>query len=872
MNSSLALLIIDDSEDDAILISRMLQRGGYVLDVERVETADKMHDALAARTWDLVIADYAMPHFSGLAAIELLHSMDLNIPIILVSGTIGEEVAVAAMKAGANDYVMKDNLARLVPAVQRELQESTLRHAQQAAEEQLRKLSRAVEQSPVVVIITDCEGQIDYVNPRFTQITGYPPEEVLGQNAIILRSGKTPMSTYATIWRTIRSGKEWNGELQNRRKNGEFYWVSASFSPIYNQDGEITHFIAVEEDITERKRSEAERMELMERMQHLNTDLRRRADELAAITHVSREVISTRDLDQVLASIARHAVEFSNSDASGVFAFHEDRCLYITAGHGVSDRFLQRIKHLGILPGQPGVGQAAAEKHPVQISDVQGLHDHPFSIPYAEEGIRALLAVPMMRDSEVVGGIVLWHRAPRRFTPQTIAFIQALAQQCVHAVENARLFEAEARRRQEAETLYAVTQALSATLDLPRVFELILSELQKVVPYDSASVQQLQGDQLVIIGGRGFPNLEELLHFSFDIKQGNNPNAVVIRTRKPLILDSASEDYQAFLKKPHAQAQIHSWIGVPLIFGDRIIGMITLDKHERGFYTEAHARLAQAFAAQAATAIENARLFAEEEERAAEYARALKQQQELDRLKDQFIQNVSHELRTPMAIARGYAELLEAGELGNLLPGHHEPIAIIARRLRMLSHLVDDINAILEVETREPDFERIDLAALVRAMGEDFRVSTTAAGIAFDISIEDDLPALRGDTIHLRRMLDNLLSNALKFTAKGGWIRVDLGRNTTTLQIKVSDNGIGIPEDQLDRIFERFYQIDGSMSRRYGGTGLGLALVKQIAELHRGTVTVESQVGKGSTFCVTLPTADSDASPSTRDLKNYSRR
>jgi phosphoserine phosphatase RsbU/P len=108
----------------------------------------------------------------------------------------------------------------------------------------------------------------------------------------------------------------------------------------------------------------------------------------------------------------------------------------------------------------------------------------------------------------LVGGIVLWHRHARNFSPQVITFIQALAQQCVHAVENVRLFEAEARRRSEAETLYTVTQALSATLDLPRVFVLILSELHKVLPYDSASVQQLQGDQLVIIGGRGFPSIE----------------------------------------------------------------------------------------------------------------------------------------------------------------------------------------------------------------------------------------------------------------------------------------------------------------------------------------------------------------------------
>jgi PAS domain S-box-containing protein len=853
MNHSLRVLIVDDSEEDAILIARMLKHEGYDLTTARVDSAEGMRSSLVEQPWDLVIAAYAMPRFSGLAAIQLLHEISLDIPIILVSGSPGEEVAVDAMKAGANDYVMQGNLARLVPAVRRELQESYRRRSQRVAEEQLRKLSYAVEQSPIVVIITDAGGRIDYVNPRFHQLTGYTMEEVRGKSAGLMKSGYAPKSTYEAIWKTIRSGREWNGELQNRKKDGSLYWVSVSISPIYDQSGTITHFIAVEEDITERKQDQAERTALLDGMRYLNVDLRRRADELAVITRVSREIISTRDLSQVFTSIARHAAEFSNSDATGVFAFREHAHLYIAAGYGVSARFLDGIEHLGIAPGQPGIGQAASEKRPIQISNIAQTENNPLAAAYAEEGICALLAVPMMRDQDVIGEIVLWHREFRNFSPQVIAFIQALAQQCVHAVENARLFEAEARRRSEAETLYTVAQALSATLDLPRVFELLLSELQKVVPYDSASVQQLQGDQLVIIGGRGFPNLEELLHITFSVVENRNPNQRVVEQRKPVILDNPAEVYSDFSKEPHAQANIHSWLGVPLIFGDRTIGMIALDKQESGFYTEAHARMAQAFAAQAAIAIENARLFAQEERRASEYARALEQQQELDRLKDQFIQNVSHELRTPMAIARGYAELLEADELGPVPPQQREPIAIIARRLRMLSHLVDDINAILEVETKEPDFEWLDLGKLVQAVGEDFRVSTTAGGISLTMAVDEGLPPIRGDIIHLRRMLDNLLGNALKFTPEGGQICVRLKRNTTHLLVEVADTGIGIPAEKRGRIFERFYQVDGSMRRRYGGTGLGLAIVRQIAELHAGTVDVDSEVGKGSTFCVSLP-------------------
>ncbi|MBN1580585.1 MAG: GAF domain-containing protein [Anaerolineae bacterium] len=175
-----------------------------------------------------------------------------------------------------------------------------------------------------------------------------------------------------------------------------------------------------------------------------------------------------------------------------------------------------------------------------------------------------------------------------------------------------QLLEAEAYRRREAETLRAATQALSATLDLQQIFDLILQELEKVVPYDSASVQQLDGNHSQIIGGRGFPNPNEIIGLRFDITKSDNPNSKVVCRRASVILDDASMHYAEFRRHPHAPAQIHSWLGVPLLFGERLIGMLALDKREVAFYNQEHAHLAMAFAAQAAVAIENARLVAAE--------------------------------------------------------------------------------------------------------------------------------------------------------------------------------------------------------------------------------------------------------------------
>jgi signal transduction histidine kinase len=398
-----------------------------------------------------------------------------------------------------------------------------------------------------------------------------------------------------------------------------------------------------------------------------------------------------------------------------------------------------------------------------------------------------------------------------------------------------------------------VTQALSATLDLERVLELILSELQQAVPYDCASVQRLEGDVLQIVGGRGFPDLEELLGVRFDVTAGDNPNRQVIHTRAPVVLDDAPASYSGFNCEPHVRAGVRSWLGVPLLFGDRLIGMIALDKREPGFYTQQHARMAQAFAAQAAIAMENARLFAQEEQRAAALSQALEQQRELDRLKDQFIQNVSHELRTPLALIQGYIDLLQSGELGELQPRQREPVSIIARRTRLLNKLVENLMAILETVTQNSERESVDLAELVERLRADFEHTASQAGLTLTTQIVSNLPPIFGDPAHLYQVLDNLLANAVKFTSAGGHITVRVWREDAHVVIEVADTGVGIPKAELDRVFERFYQVDGSMSRRYGGAGLGLALVKEIVEAHGGSVSVQSHVGQGTSVRVSLP-------------------
>jgi two-component system cell cycle sensor histidine kinase/response regulator CckA len=180
----------------------------------------------------------------------------------------------------------------------------------------------------------------------------------------------------------------------------------------------------------------------------------------------------------------------------------------------------------------------------------------------------------------------------------------------IRDITDCKRAEEEIRKRVfEQEVLREAILALTTTLDRDEVIGRILAQLQKVVPYDTASIQLLREGHLEIVGGRGFPNLEELLGVTFDPNREDNPNREVIRTRTSFVVDDAPTMYTEFLRDPHAPAGIRSWLGVPMLVGERLIGMIALDKSDPGFYTQEHAQLAEAFAAQAAVAIENAQLF-----------------------------------------------------------------------------------------------------------------------------------------------------------------------------------------------------------------------------------------------------------------------
>jgi signal transduction histidine kinase len=411
---------------------------------------------------------------------------------------------------------------------------------------------------------------------------------------------------------------------------------------------------------------------------------------------------------------------------------------------------------------------------------------------------------------------------------------------------------AQQRERGELAALFHVTQVVNSSLDLNQVLNQVMDHIIQLTKAERGFLMLINDD-----GELEFKVARNMDRTTIEGSSFSISRTIVQRVaekRQPVVTTNARQDPRFRAQESVVSYKLRSILCVPLRVKDKVTGVIYVDNRiKSGIFGDHHREPLTAFANQAAIAIENARLFFETQRRAEELATALTRQEELDRLKSEFIQNVSHELRTPLAIIRGYTELLENDELGKLQPAQHKALSIIARRSHMLTRLVDDFATIQETETRAIRRERVNLAELAHAMLADFEIAAQEAELSLTAEVPPDLALVYGIPAHLQRVLDNLLTNAVKFTPAGGSVAVRIWQEKGDVILEVADTGVGIPSDQLERIFERFYQIDGSTTRRYGGTGLGLALVKEVVEAHGGQVTVTSTLGQGSTFRVTLP-------------------
>ncbi|MFI1770830.1 sigma 54-interacting transcriptional regulator [Thalassobellus citreus] len=254
--SQLKILILEDNSLDAELIKEELKAHQFNFISKLVETKKGFLSALEDFCPDIILSDYNLPQFTGLDALDIAINQVSNTPFILVTGHLSEEIAADAIKSGAWDYVLKTNLLRLKSAIENAIKLQKERENIIRIKKDLVKLMTAVEQSANSIVITDVDGKIEYTNVKFTTISGYSAEEVLGQSPRILKSGTQSQEFYTEMWRTISSGGIWSSEFRNKSKNGDLYWEHVTITPIKDKDGTIVNYLAVKEDVTSLKNSQ----------------------------------------------------------------------------------------------------------------------------------------------------------------------------------------------------------------------------------------------------------------------------------------------------------------------------------------------------------------------------------------------------------------------------------------------------------------------------------------------------------------------------------------------------------------------------------------------------------------------------------------
>lgn len=399
------------------------------------------------------------------------------------------------------------------------------------------------------------------------------------------------------------------------------------------------------------------------------------------------------------------------------------------------------------------------------------------------------------------------------------------------------------QRVHELELMIQVSRTLTSTLDIQQLLKLIIKMAAELVGCLGASIilEDQRTGELVFRAASG-PKSEELKDIRVPV-DGSIAGSV-FRSQEPLIVQDTHTDPRHYGDVVNG-FDTQSILTVPMIFQSRPIGVLqAVNKLNSSEFNDHDVQILSTLAAQAAVAIENARLVTQLQEANLQLA-------ELDRLKSDFIAIASHELRTPLSLILGYASFLrdEADKAAS------EQLDMVLEAATQLKLLIEDMVNLshLEAGSAELNLSEVPLQEVIRESIESQRQFAATKSLEIVQSLPTTAIHVRADREKIGIVLNNLLNNAVKYTSPGGRIQVALRPQTGVVAVSVTDTGIGIPEDELERIFDRFHQVESHLTRYEGGMGLGLSIARGMVQLHGGRIWAESVPGRGSRFTFTLP-------------------
>ncbi len=457
-NKKLKILVIEDSENDAFLLLREIRRLGYEVTSVRVETEDAVRSALAKEAWDLILCDYSLPHLDATRALNILKSTDLDMPFIIISGTIGEETAVDALKSGAHDFIVKGKFARLGPAIERELRDAKIRQERRQAEEDLREKEQLLSEAQRIGHIGSWSLYILNDSLQFSdemyRLFGVVPQDFQHTSPAFVELVYLADRPLVTQWiNDIKNGRP-TRELDFRilHSNGELRYIQCRGALTYDHAAQPVRFVGTAQDISERKLSEIQ--------------IRQQVSRLTALRNIDQAITSSFNLNFTLGVVLTQTLSQLQIDAAGILLPHPEESTM--SYEAVLGFYSKKILHASVPIDGSHAGRAVKERRIINIENINEETDGKTATTLREgEGFISYYAVPLISRGKVQGVLEVFHRVSLQPYPEWLEFLETIGGQAAIAIDNATLFENLQQSNLELAQAYDATiEGWSHALDL----------------------------------------------------------------------------------------------------------------------------------------------------------------------------------------------------------------------------------------------------------------------------------------------------------------------------------------------------------------------------------------------------------------------